>query len=359
MSNFNSLDPLDQTSIAQATQANNTYIAPDLNLSENILEQAEANANVTSYAASVNTMRHKLNQGYIDRQNLLIENHIHPVVSLDDGVTQDKLDALDAQIQKINSTTRLNNPILTNDQVKQKVKNDFLKASYEQQAGSANENMFERAASGALGWVEGAKYDYKKSLIDAASMVATGMAASATGGGSLLAESAIGGAGMAGQNVVDQARKNQALRLIGLPSKDLFKTAESSFISGTVGTATAIIAGKVVGKVVGGALRKFINKTTVEGYGGSSEALKGSVDPSFKYAGDTYKPESPISEGIDPAKSEMVADNVKELSPQFKAAMTSQDPEVRAAAQDRVMKSNTMVEALDDNEKLCQLKQGG
>lgn len=356
MTNYDILDPLSQGMIDQTTQSNNSYVAPDLNLSENVLEQAADDAEVTSYDASVNTMQTKINQGFIDRQNYLLENHIHPEASLDDGITQDKLDILDKQIAKINATTRVRNPILTNDQVKQKVKNQYLRAVYEQQAGSEHENMATRAVSGALGFIEGAHYDYKKALIDVGSMVATGLAASATGGGSLLAEAAIGGAGIATQDTIDQARQNPALKLIGLPTKDLYQTAKNGFISGAIGTAGAILGGKVLGKIAGKALKRFVSDSKVEGYGSSTGSFSPLSASTFKKAGTAYDAVDGEVEGVNPDHSEMYVDDVKEATPEMKSAMKSQDPNVRAAAQDRILKSNTMVENLEDNEVKCNLK---
>lgn len=360
MTNYDDLDPLSQDTVNRAAQSNNSFIAPDLNLPEGIMEQAAKDAEYTSFAASKNTMQHKLNQAFIDRQNLLIENHIHPVVSLEGGVTQDKLNQMDQQIAKINSTTRLNNPILTNQQIKENVKNNFLKVSYEQQAGEAHENMLSRAVSSAVGWIEGAHYDYKKALIDAGTTLATGAAAAATGGESLVAEAAVGGVGIGGQAVADQSRQNQALRVLGLPSKDLYQTAETGFISGAVGTVGAVIAGKVVKKVAKKLITKYVNSANIAGY----DSIKNNkIDLSaggtkFKYAGDeyTFDAESGIEEGIQDNQTQMLTDHIKSLSPEFRNAMNSPDPSVRAAIQERAVKSNVMNEELDNNEYQCKFK---
>ncbi len=343
MSNYDDLDPLSQDAVNSAAQSNNSFIAPDLDLPEGILDQAAKDAEFTSYAASKNTMMHKLNQAFIDRQNLLLENHIHPVVSLEGGVTQDKLDQMDEQIAKINSTTRLNNPILTNQQVKEKVKNDFMKVAYEQQAGEANENVVTRAVSGALGWIEGAHYDYKKALIDAGSTLATGAAAALTDGGSLAAEAAVGGVGIAGQGVADQSRQNQALRVLGLPSKDLYTTAKTGFISGAVGTVGAVLAGKVVKKLVS----KYVNSAAVVGY---SDIKDTKIDLSSGVKSDV------VEEGLQNNQTQMYVDHVKSLSPEFRNAMNSPDPSVRAAVQERAVKSNVMSDELENNEYACNLK---
>ena len=261
------LDNLTQNDFQYANQISkniDSIIPTDPDIPTNFFELSEKNIQLNSFTYAQSALEKKLQDAYSSRDAAMREQHIIPDADVtENGFDQDSLDAIDAQIEKLNKTTRVDAPFKTNAEIREDIANQVRRLQYEVSSGQEHEGFFANLAAHVGTWSGSIPYSYKRSLADVATNVAvaagTALSAGLTGGASLAVDAAVGSGFFAADNVYDSMKENEALKSLGLEQESLKGAALSGAITGVVA------AGVGVGiKSVTGVLGKKAGQTVAE-----------------------------------------------------------------------------------------------
>ena len=221
----------------------------------------EKETELNSYTYAKSAFDKHMEEMYLNRDSEMREQHIIPAADITNGdFSQANLNAIDAQIQKLNKTTRVKNPFATNDQLHQQIKNKIYALQSEVEEGKENVGMIGNMAAGIGSWFASIPYSYKKSLVDAATfgLQTAGVAAlgAATGGISFAADAALQVGLSAADNAYDAKVSNKALKDAELKQKSLVKAGFNGAVGAVAGIGIGVSLHAVGARIISPLLKK-------------------------------------------------------------------------------------------------------
>lgn len=333
-----------------------TIMDADPDIATNFFEAARNQINLNSYTYAKEDMDKQLQKAYLSRDSEMREQHIIPEADVTNGdFSADNLNVIDQQIQKLNQTTRADKPFLTNDEIKQNIANKVRRLQYETAVDRQNEGFFGNIATHVLSKVGSAPYSYKRTLVDAAANLAlfagSSITAGLSGGLSLAAETGIGAGAFAASNAYDTTQENAALKEVGLDQKSVKGAALQGAISGAlmapIGFGFQKLGG-VIGRSIGKRIAKNLGKESADGLVQAAHATTDIVEKDSSVPpmldGLSYKPSTKIS-----------YKNLIQPSEAFDQALTNADPDVRAAAIDKIGNTDQVRQQYEEFKNICKI----
>lgn len=333
----------------------------------NALDLGIKETQLNSYTYTNQAFNRQIKKLYMNRDAQMREQNILPAADITNGdLSQDNLNAIDQQVEKLDGTTRSKYKILTNQEIMGQVKTKIQALRSEVASGKEQEGILGNLAAGLGSWIASIPYGYKRSLVDAATNVAMAVAhpllisaTGITGGASLAADAAIQTSLSSADAAYDKSQSNKVYDRLHMKHESVTKAALGGAVGGAIGFGLGQVfhgirtkfADKLVDSVTGG-VRKVIGEDT---YAHLMDRLakpkldvhdiiqNNDVDFPMKYRDfDAEQKGNTIS-----------YKNFTRLTPYAEKIMKSDDPVAKATILDSLSQATPAHDAYDVLSKLC------
>lgn len=295
------------------------------------LELGEKETELNSYTYAKSAFDKHMEDMYLNRDAMMREQHIIPAADITNGdFSQANLNAIDAQIQKLNKTTRVKNPFATNDELHQQIRTKIAALQSEVEEGKHNVGIIGNMVAGLGSWTASIPYSYKRSLADAATfgLQTAGISAlaAATGGIGFAADAALQIGLNTASHVYDTKVGDKALKEAGLQQTSLVRAGFNGAVGAIAGIGVGIALHTVGAKLLSPAVEKIKGL-----FKGAGEEVVSKADTEFagksaaELASETEKPYDMYSDK-NPENTKIEYKNMLQLTKQATELADSGNP---------------------------------